>query len=55
MVAIFTWSGNASSTLRSPVDHLPLTNCTTPTFMPLPMARKIIPKAAVDLPLPLPV
>ena len=50
-----TRSGNFSSTVRSPVAHAPLTNWTTPTRMPWPMQRKIMPKAAVDLPLPLPV
>ena len=50
-----TRSGNFSSTVRSPVAQAPLTNCTTPTFMPWPMARNTMPKAAVDLPLPLPV
>ena len=30
-------------------------NCTTPTFMPWPMARATRPKPALDLPLPLPV
>ncbi len=48
-------SGNFSSTQRSPVSHLPLMNWMTPTFMPWPMQRITMPKAAVDLPLPLPV
>ena len=33
----------------------PLMNCTTAHFIPCAMARKIMPKAAEDLPLPLPV
>ncbi len=33
----------------------PLMNCTTAQGMPWAMQRKIIPKAAEDLPLPLPV
>ena len=41
--------------MRSPVDHAPLMNCTTPTRKPRPSARKASPNAAVDLPLPGPV
>ena len=55
MAFIVTCSGNFSSTTRSPVCHAPLTNCTTPTRKPWPSARNTMPKAAVDLPLPLPV
>ena len=50
MVRISTWSGNRSSTGRSPVSHLPLTYCTMPTLRPLPIALRASPKAAVDLP-----
>ena len=50
-----TRSGKRSSTMRSPVSQLPLTNCTTPACMPWPTQRSTMPKAAVDLPLPLPV
>ena len=39
----------------SPVEKLPLINCTIPTRMPWPSARAIMPKPAVLLPLPLPV
>jgi hypothetical protein len=38
----------------SPVSERPFTNCTTPACMPWPW-RASTPKAALDLPLPLPV
>ncbi len=38
-----------------PVCQAPLMNCTTPTRWPRPSMRKASPKAAVDLPLPVPV
>src|SRR5271166_5879703 len=41
-----------SSTLRSPVDHAPFTNCATPTRSRCPNMRSASPKAVVDLPLP---
>ena len=50
-----TWSPNFSTAVRSPDCQAPLPNCTTPQRKPRPSARSISPKAAVDLPLPLPV
>ena len=40
---------------RSPVAIAPLMNWTTAQGIPWAMQRKIMPKAALDLPLPLPV
>ena len=48
-------SGKRSKTAFSPVAIAPFTNCTTPTFIPCPIARTAIPSAADVLPLPGPV
>src|SRR5919108_1583580 len=50
------WPGANFAAIRtSPGFHLPLINCTMHTRQPCPMARKAVPRAAVVLPLPLPV
>src|SRR5262245_30592222 len=50
------WSAaNLPAIRTSPGFHLPLINCTMQTRQPCPMARKAVPRAAVVLPLPLPV
>src|SRR5918992_3978872 len=50
------WPGaNLAAMRTSPGFHLPLMNCTMHTRQPCPKARKAVPRAAVVLPLPLPV
>src|SRR5919108_5588089 len=46
---------NLAAIRTSPGFHFPLMNCTIHTRQPCPMARKAVPRAAVVLPLPLPV
>src|ERR671923_347381 len=56
MGIISNWPGaNLPAMRTSPGFHLPLMNCTMHTRQPCPMARKAVPRAAVVLPLPLPV